>query len=559
LTVYRSNLPRLAASAAFSVVAAFSEAWALILLLPLADTVSSPDRARFTGELGPISLDMSVAWIVGLIVMLTVASGLAKALAAWIGVRAVAAWEGEHRLKVVRAFLDADYTRQSAIPPAQLQEYAGTHVTQASLVLSRLAGAMNSAMTLAVLFGTALVLKPVAAVAIGTVGTALVLLVRPLNVRVRRASRKLSGLLVAAGRSAASAVEHARDTRVFGADEGVLRRYSGIVQRAVLAQQRANLLSSAVPIVHFTVGLVLVVVALGAASVLPPGEVVAVGAVALLLLRSLSYTQQLSTHIQVINQALPFTEALINEMRGLEGAREEFGDDVLERVEWVELRDVTYRYPTNGHVAALEGVSFRVQGPGIVGLVGPSGSGKSTLAQLVLRLRRPDTGSVLVNGRPAGAYTAESWSRNVSLVPQETKLIEASLLDNVRYFRHWVTTDDAERAVHAVGLTDVVASLADGMHTDLGATVHDLSGGQRQRVGLARALAGRPSLIVLDEPTSALDADSEALVTEAVRAAAASALVIIITHRASTRSICDHVLELSQGRLVDPARQATAE
>jgi ABC-type bacteriocin/lantibiotic exporter with double-glycine peptidase domain len=96
--------------------------------------------------------------------------------------------------------------------------------------------------------------------------------------------------------------------------------------------------------------------------------------------------------------------------------------------------------------------------------------------------------------------------------------------------------------------------LPQGYDTELGETGRELSGGQLQRLGIARALIGKPSLLVLDEPTSALDAESEAWVQRAIEEASRSALVVIISHRATTLEVCERVVRLDQGRIVDDAR-----
>lgn len=122
------------------------------------------------------------------------------------------------------------------------------------------------------------------------------------------------------------------------------------------------------------------------------------------------------------------------------------------------------------------------------------------------------------------------------------------------FFRDWVTRDQIEAVVEAVGLTDHIRSLPQGFDTQIGPTVRDFSGGQRQRIGIARALAGNPSLFVLDEPTSALDSESEQWIMRTLSRLRETGIVIIITHRPSTQEHCDLLIRLDDGQVVSTER-----
>ena len=166
---------------------------------------------------------------------------------------------------------------------------------------------------------------------------------------------------------------------------------------------------------------------------------------------------------------------------------------------------------------------------------------------------------MLVNGVDAHEFDTESWRKTVSFVPQETELIHGTVADNVGFFRDWVTSDQIEAAIEAVGLSDHIRSLPEGLDTQIGPTVREFSGGQRQRIGIARALAGNPSLFVLDEPTSALDSESEQWIMATLSHLRESRIVIIITHRASTQEHCDLVVRLDSGQVVSTERVGPAD
>jgi ATP-binding cassette, subfamily B, bacterial len=182
-------------------------------------------------------------------------------------------------------------------------------------------------------------------------------------------------------------------------------------------------------------------------------------------------------------------------------------------------------------------------------MVGPSGAGKSTLLQLLLGLREPDAGAVLVNGQPMTSFTRADRARRIAFVPQEPILITGSIAENIRFFRDWVTDADIDRAAQESVLSGLIADRPDGLGTSVGEGGMLLSAGQRQRICIARALAGGPDLLVLDEPTSALDPISEAAIQQTIDALRGRCAVAVVAHRLNTLNACDRVVVLHNGEV----------
>ncbi|MEZ5179680.1 MAG: ABC transporter ATP-binding protein [Acidimicrobiales bacterium] len=194
-------------------------------------------------------------------------------------------------------------------------------------------------------------------------------------------------------------------------------------------------------------------------------------------------------------------------------------------------------------------MSFNIHHGEAVGVIGPSGSGKSTLIQLVLRLRQPSTGRYLVGGVDAGELRDKDWFERVAFVPQDCQTVSDDVMENIRFFRPWISDEDVISAAKRAHVHEEILAMPDGYRTDLGSRGGGLSGGQRQRVAIARALAGNPQLLVLDEPTSALDMRSESLVHETLTELQGSVTMLIIAHRLSTLKTCDRIIVMGSGRL----------
>ena len=268
---------------------------------------------------------------------------------------------------------------------------------------------------------------------------------------------------------------------------------------------------------------------------------------ALLLYRSVGYGQSLQRAYHAVHETLPFLRNTDNEIELYEAHRHVAGTVELGAPQAVEFRDVSYAYDDAGR--ALDAVSVTMRRGEIIGLAGRSGAGKTTLAQILLRLRRPTSGAVLVDGRSIDEFTDASWAEQVALVPQDTRLIHGTVTENITFLRTGITRAAIERAAAAAGIHDSITELPDGYDTPIGPTTRNLSGGQIQRIGIARALAGDPGILVLDEPTSALDTQSEQVVQETLEQLQGRLLVVIIAHRLTTLSICSRVLVMEKGRL----------
>lgn len=216
----------------------------------------------------------------------------------------------------------------------------------------------------------------------------------------------------------------------------------------------------------------------------------------------------------------------------------------------LRITDLTYQYP-GAPFPALQGVSISVSKGESVGLIGSSGSGKSTLVDVILGLLAPTGGLVEVDGHDIQRYLRQ-WQDQIGYVPQAIYLTDDTLRRNVAFGLPNGQIDDqaVSSAIKAAQLDDFVATLPDGLETEVGERGIRLSGGQRQRIGIARALYHDPSVLVLDEATSSLDGATEQGVMEAVTALQGRKTIIVVAHRLSTVENCDRLFRLDHGKVV---------
>jgi len=222
----------------------------------------------------------------------------------------------------------------------------------------------------------------------------------------------------------------------------------------------------------------------------------------------------------------------------------------------IELRDVSFAY---GEKQVLSHVDITIPAGSITVLIGPSGAGKTTLVDLLVGLYRPASGAIMVDGVNMQDLSLVQWRRQLGYVPQELTLLRGSIFDNISLGDTAITEADVAEALRLAGATSFVEDLPKGMHTDIGTMGAKLSGGQRQRLSLARALVGKPKLLLLDEVTSALDESTEAEICQNISQLLGQLTIVAITHRPAWKQVATKIYAVEAGDITEERLPVAAE
>lgn len=537
--------------AASSMLAGFAEAGVILVVVAVASTLSA-GSGDVVVEAGPVAITAAVpeALLAGAGVLVVMVAG--RLTASTISSRLSARLLVTVRARLWSHLLATGWDRQSTVTASRFQDLVSVsalRIGNMSAVIGTFVASLLGFLSLAI---AAVLVDPLMAGALLAVGGLLLLVFRPVTRRVRRHATAHVAAHNAYVAEVADAFGVLPEIRVYGVGDAFRRRIGRASSRTGEAYRRMRFASELLPALYLGVTVGLLLLGLALVEVTGPISFVQVGAVVLFLLRGLRYSQQAQASWQVAAEQIPYLDEIERAVADWPPPDRERGDARLDRVHAVELRQVSYRYP-EGELG-LDRVDATIGAGEIVGLAGPSGAGKSTLAQVLLGLRPPTAGQYLVNGLPADAYDERSWFGRFAYVSQAPTLLSGDVTANVRFLREEVTEARARDALQEAAMQadlDLWDAAADRQVGDRGSQV---SGGQRQRIAIARALAGRPDVLVLDEPTSALDPDAESTVRETVDALRGRVTVVIIAHRESTLQVCDRVIWLAGGRTVAPAR-----
>jgi len=320
--------------------------------------------------------------------------------------------------------------------------------------------------------------------------------------------------------------------------EGDTTQLNRALQKEIVSKEALRALQEPMLAVLIAAGLYVALVQFGM-------SLASVMLLAFLLVRVLLYLSRMQREYQKMVTSESAYWAL---QSAIDGARKESENPpdgatpVLQHA--IRFENVGFRYRDRW---VLRNVALAIPAGGITAIVGASGAGKTTVVDLVTALLRPQEGEIWIDDLPLQRVDWRAWRRMIGYVPQDTVLLHDTVRNNVTLGDPELTEADAEAALRAAGIWDLVSGLPEGLDTVVGERGGKLSGGQRQRVALARALAHKPRVLILDEATSALDPETETAICRTLEGLRGELTIIAISHQSPLVDVADRVYRMGDG------------
>lgn len=230
--------------------------------------------------------------------------------------------------------------------------------------------------------------------------------------------------------------------------------------------------------------------------------------------------------------------------------KEDFGEKKV-KVEKGEIsfEDVSFSYDGENYI--LKDINIDVAAGEQIALVGHTGSGKSTIMNLLFAYYEPQKGTIKIDGMDIKDFDKRVLRENMSIVLQDTNLFTGTVKDNITLFDDEISDERVEEALIEVGGEELLRKLRNGIHSPLSTSSDNLSSGEKQIISFARAIVGKPKILVLDEATSNIDTETEGIIQKGVRSIGRGRTMLIIAHRLSTIKHVDTIYVLDSGRVVE--------
>lgn len=542
--IIRTRARTISGLAATSLTGGILEAAFLVLVTRAAFAVTSgkEEVGTFAGHSAALPVVLVVALV---LVVLRVVAAIATA---GQSARLTAELVASIRRDLASAFLRASWTSQHKNSGGRLQELLTTFAQQGAVLGITVSGAVTNGFSLSALLIAAIIVDPVASLALIGAVVALGSVLRPLRNSVRKQAQSTASTGMDFAVSLNEISQLGMEMHVFGIQDETEERVDTLISDNEVTTRHLRRLQGLIPAIYNGLAYLAVLGALAVVAAMDTTNLSSIGSVMLIMLRSLSYGQGLQVASAGINGALPFLTSLDSELEGFRSAALLPGHASVEGADSIVVDEVSFEYVAEKPV--LTGLSFEIGPKEIVGVIGPSGGGKSTLVQLLLGLRPPTVGRITTGGHDLSEINSTQWVRHATFVPQEPHLVTGTVAENIRFFREGVTDEAIETASRLANLHQDVSDWPEGYDRLVGSQGSELSGGQRQRLIIARALVEHPEFLILDEPTSALDVRSESLIRSTLHDLREHMTIVIVAHRLSTLDICDRIMVIQDGTLL---------
>lgn len=386
------------------------------------------------------------------------------------------------------------------------------------------------------------------------VGPVMAVIIKKMGASIKRSSWRIQQEVGSLSDQLQETFSGVREVKAFNAEGYHITRFTQQLQRFFKATMRYVTAEALLPSLIELVTMVGAALAFYVAAqqvisgMITPGQLTSFVAAALLAYAPMKRLINVYGEIQY---ALAAAERVFSLMDYVVPAQRD-GGDINFQLD-IEFHGLSFAYTSDRPV--LSDVSLALRKGERVGIVGPSGGGKSTLIDLLLGFITPQQGHIAIDGQVLTPAGSASWRRRVGYVGQRPFLFNDSVKNNVVYGRDGLGDECVRAAVSAADAENFVLALAQKYETVLGENGNLLSGGQRQRLTIARALAGRPQLLIFDEATASLDAASEDEIKTSLQNLPADVTVIIVTHRASLLEVVDRVLLVEDNKVVEVRKE----
>ena len=459
----------------------------------------------------------------------------------------------EFRARIFASFLNSKWDHLSSEPQGKIVNSLTREVDRASAALQMQVLAVAAAVQATVLAAVGALLSwQMILLALG-LASLMVFLARPLLNRAKRIGIENTDANNLFGFRSLDFLKGTRLIKVTGAEDSIIVRFLSLNWRLFHAHRSLDYNTALISFVLQTTPVILMAVIIYFAHSVVGLEVSTILVLLLLLARVAPRVAEIPMRYENYVGYLPGLFDVDSVISRAEAAAEPLARDgvVFAKLnDGISFEKVSFHYAGAG-VAAVQDLNLIIPSRKMTAVVGSSGAGKSTVTDLIVGLRRPTAGRIMIDSIDLADIDLVTWRSRIGYVTQDPIMFNDSLRNNLLLTHANASDTDIWRALERAHLRDLVTRMPNGLDTELGEDGIRLSGGEKQRLAIARALVGNPALLILDEATSALDTESERAVQDAIDTLSSTLTIVVVAHRLSTVRKADRILVMEGGQIVE--------
>lgn len=500
-------------------------------------------------------LPFSLPFLLTFMVMLFILKSATHFLASYMSIKVSSRYERNLRTDMFESVLRSDWPYLIEQKPAYIERVIMEDVSNSANIFSftsDLVLTMASLLTylvVAVNISTKITLLTV------VLGAIIFFAIKPIFYKTRKITEKLAIMTKVTVHHVLENLIGVKIVKTLAAEEKVIERGSENFKELREYRVRSIIYQNLVGSLTEPIGITFIAVLFLISYDSPMFNLAAFAAIVYLVQKMFSFIQVMQGKINNINAAIPYLEITLDYLQKSKVHKElDNLDTNFSFDDKISLKNLSFSYGKDGLI--LDNINIEMKKSEMVGFIGPSGGGKTTLVDLILRLFKPGSGEILIDGKNIDSINLKSWRSNIGYVPQDIFLINDTIENNIKFYDNSINKERVVEATKMANIYDFIETLPKKFHTNIGERGIKLSGGQRQRIALARTLARKPKVLILDEATSLLDNESETLIQRSIENLKQKMTIIIIAHRLSTIISSDNLFVLENGKITEQGKPA---
>jgi ABC-type multidrug transport system fused ATPase/permease subunit len=560
-TAYSAYKKQIILLTVMALVTAFLEGIGINIMVPILSYFIKDGGGEYGGLVKVVKgffdflhIDFSLKQMLFFVIILFVSKSLIIIVTNYIKIKITTDYETKTKNKLLRSTLKADWPYLSNQKTGYLENTIKIDVNKSSALFQEISTILITVSSMLVYVIIALNISFIITLSALTLIIILLFLFKPIIMMAKGVSQEMVKLNQGSAHHINQSINGIKTVKTTQTENIIAEKGNWFFQKIRKFNIKIFLIKHIPGSLLQPMGLIFVSVLLGLSYKTESLNLAILIPIIYLVERIFEYGKRLQGNLHNLSELTPYLRSIVEYEERTNKAKEK--QNLKKRFSFkkdLKFTNLSFRYPDKKD-NVLENINLTINKGELIGIIGPSGGGKTTIVDLILRLLKPESGKILLDGQNIDKINLKSWRKNVGYVSQDIFLLNDTIANNINFYNKKISQAEIEEATQKANIYDFIQSLPDKFNSEIGEKGVLLSMGQRQRIVIARTLVRKPKILILDEATSALDSESEVKIQKVIENLKGEITVIAIAHRLSTVVNSDKILVLEDGLIKEQGK-----